>query len=103
PTEWPSTGKRRRTADGDEIELVMRLAELDPIEQRVTMEMRPRLWHGDDLVAEEEHTIRISLYFVQEVLLMLEQSGFRDVSVEGRYSGRPASRDDGTVVFVARR
>jgi hypothetical protein len=81
----------------------MRLVELDPLEQRVTMEMRPRLWRGNDLVAEEEHTIRISLYFVQEVLLMLEQAGFRDVSVEGRYSGRPATGDDTTVVFVARK
>jgi SAM-dependent methyltransferase len=102
PGAWPSNGARRRTADGDEIELLMRLAELDPLEQLVTMEMRPRLWRGDELVAEEEHTIRISLYFVQELLHLLEQAGFRDVSVEGRYSGRPATRDDMTVVLVAR-
>lgn len=102
PADWPARGTRRRTADGDELELVMRLAELDPLEQRVTMEMRPRLRRGDDLVAEELHAIRISLYFVQEVRLMLEEAGFADVSVEGRYSGRPATPDDTTVVFVAR-
>jgi hypothetical protein len=65
--------------------------------------MRARLWHDGKLVKEEEHSLRISIYFVQELLLMLDEAGFRDVAVEAGYTGRPATADDGTVAFVARK
>ncbi len=52
---------------------------------------------------EDRHSIRLNLYFAQELLLMLEVAGFSDVAMEGRYNGAPATPDDATVVFVARR
>jgi len=36
-------------------------------------------------------------------LLLLEEAGFRDLTVEGGYSGRPAVGDDPMVAFVARK
>ena len=97
------TGDRRRTADGDEIELISRLVEFDPFRQRHVLEIRARLWHEDALVREEAGRLAENLYFAQEMLLLLEETGFRDVQVEAAYKGRPATPDDGTLIFVARR
>jgi len=103
PREWRDTGDRRQAADGDEIELIKRLIEFDPYRQRHVLEMRARLWHDGALVREEHHALAENLYFAQEVLLMLEAAGFRDVGVEAAYEGRQATPDDGTVIFTARR
>jgi SAM-dependent methyltransferase len=104
PREWRDDAERKRLADGDEIELESRLVSLDPIAQRHTLEMRARLWRGTDLIAEETSRLSESLVFVQEILLLLEDAGFRDVRVEGGdggYAGRPAEPDDPVVMFVA--
>lgn len=98
---WPESGERRRTADGDEIELINRPGDLDPLLQRRTLEIRARLWRGSDLVAEEEHVLLENLYFLPEILLMLEAAGFGPVEVEAGYTGRPATKDDGLLVVVA--
>ena len=50
---------------------------------------------------EEDHSLRINIYLVQEVLSMLDEAGFGDVAVEAGYTGRPATADDGSVAFVA--
>jgi hypothetical protein len=55
------------------------------------------------LVGEEEHVIGINLYFEHELRQMLNTTGFRDVSIEGPYTGRPAEPADKTIVIVARR
>jgi SAM-dependent methyltransferase len=103
PGDWPTEGERRRTADGDEIELLSRLAALDPLNQVQALEMRARLWHDGQVVAQEEHALRENLYFAQELLLMLADAGFDEVTIEAGYERRPATPDDGFVVFVARR
>lgn len=96
-------GYRRRTSDGDEIELITRIEQLDPLEQTQTLAMRARLWRGGQIVHEESYALKECLYFAQEVLVMLEDAGFRDLAIEGNYTGRPATSKDGTVVFVARK
>ncbi len=106
PRPWDDDGERKRTADGDEIELESRLASLDPIAQRHTLEMRARLWRDDVLVTEETSRLDESLYFVEEILLLLEDAGFREVTLEGGnagYAGEPVGPDDPIVMFVARK
>jgi hypothetical protein len=103
PREWPAEGERRKTADGDELELMSRLLNLDPLEQVYESQVRMRLWSKGKVVKEEEHSLKENLYFAQEVLLLLEDAGFRDVVVEGGYTGKPATPDDGMVCFVARK
>jgi SAM-dependent methyltransferase len=102
PSEWPETADRRRARNGDEFELVGRLAELDLLGQRHTLEMRSRLFRDGKMVAEEFGRLGESLYFIPELRLMLNVVGFDDVSVEGPYNGLPATSDDGNVVVVAR-
>ncbi len=101
PGDWPAEGDRRTASDGDEIETLFRVAELDPLAQRTTYQMRVRLFHDGQVVKEEDYDLRINIYLVQEVLLMLHHAGFRDMAVEAGYTGRPATRDDGMVSFVA--
>jgi len=103
PPEWPTESERRTVSDGDEIELLNRLAELDPLEQRRTLEIRARLWRDGQIVKEEAYSLKESLYFAQEILLLLAEAGFRDVAVEGGYPGQPATADDAMVAFVARK
>lgn len=103
PREWPSEGERRTTSDGDEIEMFFRVGDLNPLLQRTTLQMRARLWHKGQVIKEEAHDLYENLYFAQEILVLLEGAGFRDVVVEGGYTGQPATADDGMAVFVARK
>ncbi len=97
---WPAEGERRKFADGDEVEWLSKLSTLDPLEQRLMMDVRVRLGHLGEVVKEEGY--RLEETFVQKMLLMLDDAGFRDVQVEGGYSRRPATADDGMVVFATR-
>src|SRR5207249_10306732 len=78
-------GERRRASDGSELELRARTLALDPLEQTVTYEMHAYQWRGGELVAEEVHGLTLSLYFRNELVLMLERAGFVEVDVRGGY------------------
>lgn len=47
PEPWPDSGMRRTASDGTEYELRGRIVEIDPLEQRVTLEMRGYRWRTD--------------------------------------------------------
>ena len=68
------------------------MLELDPLEQRMTLEMQGFMWRDGELVAEDEHLLTLTLYFKDEIVLMLERAGFVDVTVAGRADGRRADR-----------
>jgi SAM-dependent methyltransferase len=102
PEEWPERGRRRTCADGTTIELRQRLEGFDPVEQRVTMGIAARHRAGDELLAAEEMSIDISMYFRAELVDMLHDADFTDVTVEGYYTGVPATADETSVLFVAR-
>ena len=101
PESMPPPGARRRTSDGSELAMRVRLVELDPLAQRLTLETRMELWRGDELVREEEHLLHINLYFRNELLLMLERAGFAHVLVHGEHTERAPTSDDDFLVFVA--
>ena len=103
PQPWPEKGDRRRTSDGDELELLFRERWFDPLLQQGIFEVRARLWRDGEQVEQEEHAILLPAFFAHEILLMLDTVGFTDVVIQGRYTGRPATADDTTVVFLARR
>ncbi len=103
PRDWHDAADRQRLADGDEIELDTRLFAFDPSTQCQELEIRARLWHEGAMVREETRRLSENLYFNQEILLVLGEAGFGDVSVEAAYEGRPATSDDETVVFIARK
>jgi SAM-dependent methyltransferase len=103
PQEAKHPSERRPASDGSELGLSARLVDFDPLEQRVTTEMHAERWRDGELEAEEEHLLTITLYFKNELLLMLERAGFGDVAVEGDHNDAPATAEDDFLVFVAKR
>jgi SAM-dependent methyltransferase len=103
PWEPLEEAERRRAADGTELALQARTVDLDPLEQCLSYEMRAGLWRDGELVQREEHTLRLNLYFMHELLLLLERTGFDDVFVHGDYVEEPPTRDTKFVVLVARK
>jgi SAM-dependent methyltransferase len=96
-------GERRPAPSGAEYELRHRILELDPLNQHVVLEMHGERWRDGILEAEEDHRLDIGLYFLNELLVLLELAGFTDVVVHGEHEERPATPDDDFVVLVARR
>jgi hypothetical protein len=78
------------------------LVDFNPLELTEVGEMRIRLRHDGAVVKEETHTLNMCLYFAQEIRLMLEEAGFKNVSVESGFTGLPATPDDEMVAFLAR-
>jgi hypothetical protein len=103
PTDWPPPGERRRGADGAEYELRSRLVDFDPLEQRASLEMLGEMWRDGELVERDVHALKLTLYFKNEVLLMLERAGFDDVTVRRGYEDVDPGPDDDFVVFHARK
>ena len=102
PEELPPPRERRLASDGGEYTLRGRVIDLEPLEQRVTLEMHAERWRNGELDAAEDRRLTINLYFRNELLLLLEQAGFTDVRVEGDHNDRPATSEDDFVVFVAK-
>ena len=105
PSRWPKHGDRRRCADGSELELNARVLEFDPLNQVLTREMRAEHWGPDgELIASEERSLSINIYFKSEVVLMLETAGFVDVQVKAGLTDRDARPwEDAHLMFLARR
>jgi SAM-dependent methyltransferase len=102
PREWEPLEdvERRRAADGSELALQSRVVDFDPLEQRLSYEMRAGLWRDGELVQREEHTLQLNLYFMHEVLLMMERAGFADLVVHGDYAEQPPTRESKFLAFV---
>jgi SAM-dependent methyltransferase len=105
PGPWPDlgAGDRRRASDGAEYELRSRVLELDPLAQSVTLEMRADMWRDGRHVAEEEHVLKMSLYFTHELTALLERAGFTDVALHGDYTDEKPDGDTEFVVLSARK
>jgi SAM-dependent methyltransferase len=103
PERERDPSRRRRASDGLDYELRARLLALDPLAQTCRYEMKASKWRGDELVAEEEHSLDMTLYFTHELVLMLEQAGFAKVELRAGYRDEPPTPDDDFVVFVATR
>jgi SAM-dependent methyltransferase len=103
PRPWPEAGDRRRASDGDEYELRSRVLDLDPLAQRVTLQIKAGLRRDGELIAEEEHVLKMTLYFKDELVLMLERVGFRGVEVRAGYTDAEPSGEDDFLVFSARK
>jgi hypothetical protein len=65
--------------------------------------MHAQLWKGDELLADEKHEIRMTMYFRDEILLMLEKVGFSSVQVLGDHNDAEPTTEDDFLVFVASR
>jgi SAM-dependent methyltransferase len=105
PRQWAplDAAERRRGSDGAEYALQAKVIDLDPLEQRITYGMRAAMWRDGELAHEEEHTLHITLYFKNELFLLLERAGFTDIVVHGDYREEAPTRDSDFIVFVAKK
>ena len=94
-------GERDVASDGTEYELRTRLLDLDPLEQRATIEMQGFMWQDGELVAEDEYVLTLMLYFKDEIVLMLERAGFGDVTVRAALTDAQPTAADDVLVFTA--
>ena len=101
PEPWPPPSDRLRASDGSEYSLRVRTVALDPLAQSVRAEIRAEEWRDGVLIAEEEYPIDLMLYFKDELVLMLERAGFRDVDVRGGYDGAEPTPEHRFLVFSA--
>jgi SAM-dependent methyltransferase len=100
---WPTEGTRKRTADGTDLELICRTVDCNAFEATRTLAMRVNHTRDGKLLAKEEHTLKLTLYLRNEILLMLQHVGFGDVEVRGGWSDRaPVAGEDGNLLYVAR-
>jgi SAM-dependent methyltransferase len=103
PGSWNEPGMRRTGSDGTEYELSGRVVEVDPLTQRVTMEMRGSMWRDGRLVERDEHVLVMTVHFTNELQLMLERAGFTHIQMRGDYTDEEPTADTGFVVFIARK
>lgn len=101
PQPWPEKGDGRVAADGSEHFAQFRMVNVDPLEQSYMRQVRLEKWSNGALVATEEYTLRGTMYFKNELLLMLKVAGFRDVTVHGDYTNDPATANHEELVFTA--
>ena len=102
---WPRRppDERRAGSDGAEYALRSRVLSLDPLEQQMTMEMQAFMWREGELVAKDEHLLMLTLYFKDEIVLMLEQAGFVDVTVRAALTDAEPTAADDFLVYTARK
>ena len=65
--------------------------------------MRTVLWRDGELEANETRRIDLHHYFVDELAMMVERAGFRDLVVHGDHVEAPPTPDDEFVVVVAKK
>lgn len=103
PAPWPETIGKAPPADGAEYELYYRPLAFDPLEQRVTRQMRTLLWREGQVIVDETYTLYENLYFYHEVRQMLERVGFEIEIVQGDYAEVEAAPEHSVLVFHARK
>ena len=101
PESWPEPGERQTGSDGTQYELRSRIVEIDPLAQRLTLEMRGFMWREGRLVEQDEHVLQMTLYFTNELHLMLDRAGFSDIELRGDYSDEEPTTDTEFFLFTA--
>lgn len=101
PQPWPEDDHRRIAADGSEHLGMFRMISVDPLEQSYTREVRLEKWDSGALVASEAYTLRGQMYFKNELLLLLQIAGFREITVCGDYTDKPATAEHVELIFTA--
>jgi SAM-dependent methyltransferase len=101
PEPWPEEGKHRIASDGSEYIERQRMVSLDPLEQRMVRQVRIEKWVSGKLIDSQEFTQHRTLYLPNEMLLMLQVAGFRQITIRGDYTDESATPDSEELIFTA--
>jgi SAM-dependent methyltransferase len=103
PKPWPDAIGRQPPPDGSDYELYNRLVAIDPLEQKVTRQMRTLLWRDGQVVDDQVYTLTENRYFYHELRQMLAGAGFTVEAVHENYTEAAVTPDSETIVFLARK
>lgn len=103
PRPWPDALVRRPLSGGDELDVVSRIVDFDPLDQRLTLQTRLTLLRDGQPAGTEEYTLQESLYFFQELLAMVRDAGFTQIDILADYTRAPFTPDDTMMIVIARR
>jgi hypothetical protein len=98
PQRWRPPVERE-LPDGSVIQLRTRTRSFDPLDQSRTSDVRARLLRDGHVLREEMREQRIRWYLPEELRLMLERAGFRDVRMTGDDTEQPPNAQSEVVVF----
>jgi len=110
---WTAEGRRalpqsfdepewRTGSDGAEYAFRSRTVELDPLTQRLTMQVEASMRRGDG-VRDETYLLVMTLYTANHIELMLRVAGFEDIETRADWTVEDPTPDTATVVFLARK
>jgi len=104
PMDWGDNEDRRMAEDGSELALKSRLLEFDPLQQTARREIKVEHWKNGILQESETYPIRLNVYFRNELIALLQKSGFEQVEVKGDFTHEIAQPYvHSTLVYVARK
>ena len=100
PGEW-TLRSNKELPDGRRLLVYLRDMGEDPVEQIQMQERRYEVHDGDQVTEEEVHVGQTRWYHRNEVLWMLQLTGFIDVEVKGNFSDAPLNAEHTDMIFVA--
>jgi len=103
PRPYPDWGEPKTAANGEQLNLRARLAAIDPLDQRITLEIEARLYRDGAVVQEEHHHLTENEYFKNELALLLELARFTDIEIVKGNTDRPPMPDDAYVALIGRK
>jgi SAM-dependent methyltransferase len=103
PKPWSESIGKSPPQDGSNYELFYRPAAFDPLEQRITRQMRTLLWREGQIVSDEIYTLYENVYFHNEMRQLLEQAGFEIEALQGDYTQEEATSHHDVIVYIARK
>ena len=101
PEAWPEEGIHRVATDGSEYIERQRMFSVDPLEQEMVRQVRIEKLISGKVVDSQEYSQHRTLYLPNELHLMLQYAGFRQISIRGDFTDEPATPDNSALIFSA--
>jgi len=90
-----------RPRDGAAVTTYVWTENYDRFEQVVVYKRRYEAAKDDQIIQTELHTMTLRWYFKYELMMMLEQAGFRDIFIHGDYTDTAATTASSETVYSA--
>jgi len=74
---------------------------VDPLQQKMVHQVRIEKWVSGKLISSQEYTQHRTLYLPNEVLLMLQVAGFREITIRDGCTDKLATPDSEELIFTA--
>jgi SAM-dependent methyltransferase len=93
----------RPGSDGTEYRLRSRTVDVDPIAQRLTLQMQASMRGGGEVVEDDPLLLATTMYTANELELLLRVTGFEDVELRADHTDAEPTAATDVVVFLARK